>query len=1452
MSDKRHGPATERRTFVKAMTAAMTAGLAGCKVPQTGEDGSTVTVTDGAGGVGAIGGVSADLARQVRDVVPTDVTVQMRSVDGDNEFDPPVVQTVPGGQVTWDNVSGTHTATAYHADNGARHRVPNQVSPFDSGELAEGESFAHTFEQPGVYNYFCRPHEDQGMVGVVIVGDPSPLNQPGTARPTRTDFSNEATRSRLSELVMDARRQLALPIVTEVDMKTTGGELVFDPDVARVRRGGVTLFTNVSGSHSTTAYHSQNDKPRRIPPGATPWDSTTLSDEGASFAVAINTTGVYDYFCIPHEADGMVGSVVVGAPSSLDDEPGLAPPQSSLSQAEQDAIRRQNERTRTILADERLGPAPPDEAGDTADGVVMVSARGSSFSPDLVEIEPGETVRWEVINSSPHSVIAYDGRIPDGADPFASELLDVGETFEHTFETEGIYDYFCEPHELSGMVGSVIVGDPDPADQPALTEPGSTVGAPAAVANLTQRTRSALAGGSSVTPDTQVEATQINGEPIFDPVVAFVEAGDTVTWSFDGAHSVTAYHPDNDQPQRVPDGTAGFDSGSQTEGTFEHTFDEPGVYVYYCTPHHTTGMVGAVVVGSPDLSQEPGMAPPQDRIPSRARSELESVVQEIRVQKGDPSTEVAATVDAATRDSEFVFDPGVVTIDTGQTIEWQFSGSHSVTAYHPDNNGKPRLVPQGAAAFDSGTQSGGSYRHTFVDEGVYAYYCVPHESVGMVGLVVVGDPPLADAVALSPPDSLGTQAKSELESLAQQVSPDSGGGQAVEVAAGVGSENVFDPELVRIDPGDTVRWTFDGAHSVTAYHPDNDGKPQRVPDGTAAFDSGTQSSGTFEHTFETAGVYDYYCIPHESLGMVGKVIVGDPALDAQPGMAPPQNALAADAASTIEALNAQASTSGGGGGTEPTPDATIDAVTTADGNTVFQSDLLYVSPGDTVAWSFDGFHSVTAYHADNGQPQRVPDGAAAFDSGTMGEGTFQHTFETEGVYDYFCSPHHRAGMVGTIVVGNPSNLDAERGMAAPQSTIPAEAATQLQAIAEQIRADIGGSGGSPTTGNTASGTSDFNFEPQVLRIEVGETVTWNQMGNHSATAYHPNNDKPQRVPDGASSFNSGVLDSGQTFSHTFETAGIFEYFCLPHEGAGMVAAVIVGTPSNPTAEPGLAQPQSSLPAPEAVHSLNQAVASELGTTVDYVWPPDGDGTSGGGDTGGDTGSGGTGDVGAEVTPQGTAFDPDLVSIEVGQSVVWSTSEFHSVTAYHPDNNRNRRVPSGTPAFDSGERSGFTFEHTFNTEGIYDYFCIPHEGNGMVGSVVVGNPDTSNQPGLSEPATGDTDTDSALSLLNQRTLDLLGGTLTTVSADETITVDTLDMTVVDGTAGLGNTITVAVIADGARVTGLTVTQDKPTDATYTTDDEGTFTTTLEEVDGDRDFRYQASFGGASAGLRYDFD
>lgn len=78
-------------------------------------------------------------------------------------------------------------ATAQFVEAGSELRVTNEGAvshtitaadgSFDSGDIAPGETFEFTLQEPGVLRVYCRPHGDAdgfGMAGVLIVGEPTP------------------------------------------------------------------------------------------------------------------------------------------------------------------------------------------------------------------------------------------------------------------------------------------------------------------------------------------------------------------------------------------------------------------------------------------------------------------------------------------------------------------------------------------------------------------------------------------------------------------------------------------------------------------------------------------------------------------------------------------------------------------------------------------------------------------------------------------------------------------------------------------------------------------------------------------------------------------------------------------------------------------------------------------------------------------------------------------------------------------------------------------------------------------------------------------------------------------------------------------------------------------------------------------------------------------------------
>jgi plastocyanin len=79
----------------------------------------------------------------------------------------------------------------------------------------------------------------------------------------------------------------------------------------------------------------------------------------------------------------------------------------------------------------------------------------------------------------------------------------------------------------------------------------------------------------------------------------------------------------------------------------------------------------------------------------------------------------------------------------------------------------------------------------------------------------------------------------------------------------------------------------------------------------------------------------------------------------------------------------------------------------------------------------------------------------------------------------------------------------------------------------------------------------LTFSPSSVTIHVGDTVQWTWASSgHSSTSGTPGH------PDGL--WDSGVQNVGFVFSHTFDTAGTFAYYCTPHGlCCGMVGSVMV-------------------------------------------------------------------------------------------------------------------------------------------------------------------------------------------------------------------------------------------------------------------------------------------------------
>lgn len=177
----------------------------------------------------------------------------------------------------------------------------------------------------------------------------------------------------------------------------------------------------------------------------------------------------------------------------------------------------------------------------------------------------------------------------------------------------------------------------------------------------------------------------------------------------------------------------------------------------------------------------------------------------------------------------------------------------------------------------------------------------------------------------------------------------------------------------------------------------------------------------------------------------------------------------------------------------------------------FQPGTITIDVGQSVTWVNldDDDHTATS---------------SGFDTGIIRPGELATiTFSEPSSFVYSCQIHPE--MVGRVEV-----LGADGTIAASPSASP-EGSPQATPLASLIA-------------SVSVAMVDIAFNPPQLEISVGTTVTWTNQDPvpHSATA-----------TEGA--FDSGILDEGGTFAHTFDAPGTFEYICVVHPS--MKASVTV-------------------------------------------------------------------------------------------------------------------------------------------------------------------------------------------------------------------------------------------------------------------------------------------------------
>ncbi|MFB6308407.1 MAG: halocyanin domain-containing protein [Haloarculaceae archaeon] len=154
-----------RREFIKTAggTAGATAALSATGTAAGQEDGGSGGKPDYGGWFDGVSNFDSTVDK----TGSSEVTVQVGVPNGGQPFGfgPAAVHVDTGTTVKWE-----------WTGEGGGHNVVGQGNDLDSGStVAEpGVHYEYTFEESGIYKYYCAPHQSLGMKGAVVVGDDYP------------------------------------------------------------------------------------------------------------------------------------------------------------------------------------------------------------------------------------------------------------------------------------------------------------------------------------------------------------------------------------------------------------------------------------------------------------------------------------------------------------------------------------------------------------------------------------------------------------------------------------------------------------------------------------------------------------------------------------------------------------------------------------------------------------------------------------------------------------------------------------------------------------------------------------------------------------------------------------------------------------------------------------------------------------------------------------------------------------------------------------------------------------------------------------------------------------------------------------------------------------------------------------------------------------------------------
>lgn len=247
------------------------------------------------------------------------------------------------------------------------------------------------------------------------------------------------------------------------------GSIPFEPQILKLSAGNRITVKNLDLiPHSVTSGTGPQDNN-----SGQVFDSLIIQAGGSS---EINTSklspGLYDFFCVIHPF--MKGKIQVAgnSPMLTAQPPRLANTTvtndiplsksdsvTSLPESNTPLVQSNNKPAPNLLINSENNPTT--SALSEANLSIVKIVKGSSdpaigqfYSPTSITVSSGSTISWANDDSTLHTVTSGIPGESSGKD-FDSGYLAAGDTFQHTFNTAGNFDYWCTLHPH--MTGKVIV-----------------------------------------------------------------------------------------------------------------------------------------------------------------------------------------------------------------------------------------------------------------------------------------------------------------------------------------------------------------------------------------------------------------------------------------------------------------------------------------------------------------------------------------------------------------------------------------------------------------------------------------------------------------------------------------------------------------------------------------------------------------------------------------------------------------------------------------------------------------------------------------------------------------------------------------------------------------------------------------------------------------------------------